>query len=580
MIKERITSLELLKKYPFLLVVISIIFAAAAAFVDAIIDYLFYYEESIMEVFFPSLGSHEFYMRMMLIFTISLFGFLITFLFKSNIKYQETLKKNEFLFKTVANYTNDWEFWITPDKKINFMSPSCLEVTGYSVNEFIENPDLIYSMIYEEDRELYIKHDDHKISEREIDSLEYRIRRKDGEIIWIGHTCTAIYDENKKYLGQRVSNRVITQRKLAEQEKERLSNELQKTNKTLEENVLQRTKEIQDLFSQSPFAKALLSIDKVILETNKAWDRMFRSKSEQYKGKVISDLPYFNNVEITKLIEEIFRKTIPGASSPIYVEEIDKIIIVDCYPITNTVGDITKMVCNIEDVTDRLKKAESDKELELQKHTLKSFFNFFEGVRKKISQDLHDQVGQNLLLVKMYTELLKDKHPESSEKFEEIINLLVNTNSEIKDIIYLLHPAELENYGLVEALQSMFSHCSTLGKFEHKIKLFGKYKPASKDVELGIYRICQEALNNITRHSQATIVDAEFHFTNQYVTGIITDNGIGFNPENILGEDKGEHVFGLSSMKGRAKFLNGNLEINSSSKDGTKIHFEIPIEEN
>ncbi len=67
---------------------------------------------------------------------------------------------------------------------------------------------------------------------------------------------------------------------------------------------------------------------------------------------------------------------------------------------------------------------------------------------------------------------------------------------------------------------------------------------------------------------------------NNYVSGIIADNGIGFDPEKILDGGNGEHVFGLSSMDGRANFLNGSLEIDSAPNEGTKIHFEIPIGEN
>ena len=143
-----------------------------------------------------------------------------------------------------------------------------------------------------------------------------------------------------------------------------------------------------------------------------------------------------------------------------------------------------------------------------------------------------------------------------------------------------MHPVELENYGLVDALQSMISHCSKVGNFTPEVKLIGKYHQTSKDIELGIYRICQETLNNITKHSKASKVEIEFHVNDQILVGIITDNGIGFDVKEILKQKNEEHVFGLSSMQGRANYLNGNLEINSSPNKGTKIHFEIPIEEN
>jgi len=580
MLKNRINSLDILKKNPFLLVLFSILFASFVAFIDALVDYFFYYDETLFEVFLPPIESHEFYMRMMLILTVTLFGFMITFLFRSNLKYQDTLSRNEFLFKTVANYTKDWEYWITPENKVNFISPSCFEITGFTTEEFVAYPDLIHSLIIDEDKHIFQKHDDYLKNNKEIDPIEFRIRKKNGEIIWIEHACRTIYDEEGNYLGQRGSNRVITKRKIAEQERKKLSNELKKTNKWLEENVAQRTKELNDLFAQSPFAKALISIDEVILETNEAWNRIFQSNPEKFNGKHINNFPYFDNKEIKKMIDSSKSHILQQTSNPIYIEDIDKLITIDLYPITDTKGAITKIVCNIEDVTDRLKKDESDKELEIQKDTLKSFFNFFESVRKKLSQDLHDQVGQKLLLTKLHIELLKEKHTDSSEKFDEVINLILNTNSEIKEIIYSLHPIELENYGLVDALQSMISHCSKVGNFTPEVKLIGKYHPASKEVELGIYIICQEALSNITKHSKASKIEIEFHFNKKLLVGIISDDGIGFNVDNILKQNRTKHVFGLSSMQGRAKFLNGDLEINSSPNEGTKIHFEIPIVEN
>ena len=125
---------------------------------------------------------------------------------------------------------------------------------------------------------------------------------------------------------------------------------------------------------REPFAKALISNDEVILETNEAWNRIFQSNPEKFKGKRINNFPYFDNNEIKKMIDSSKSHILQQTSNPIYIEDIDKLITIDLYPITDTKGAITKIVCNIEDVTDRLKKDESDKELEIQKDTLKSFF--------------------------------------------------------------------------------------------------------------------------------------------------------------------------------------------------------------
>ena len=119
-------------------------------------------------------------------------------------------------FRTVADFTYDWEYWIAPDGSLAYVSPSCERITGYCAEEFINNPGLIQKIVHTEDRLLMT---DHLAS---IDSgpphkCEFQIVSRSGETHWIGHACQAVYSVEGKWLGRRVNNRDITLRKRAEE---------------------------------------------------------------------------------------------------------------------------------------------------------------------------------------------------------------------------------------------------------------------------------------------------------------------------------------------------------------------------
>ncbi|MFA4824925.1 MAG: PAS domain S-box protein [Methanoregula sp.] len=131
---------------------------------------------------------------------------------------EELLHKSEERYRVVADFTFDWEYWIVPDGKFIYVSPSCERITGYRPEEFIHDPGLLVTITHPDDRGRVITHlSNVKSGVGEHNALEFRIITKNGEARWIGHECQPVYNTNSEYLGNRASNRDITERKEAEQ---------------------------------------------------------------------------------------------------------------------------------------------------------------------------------------------------------------------------------------------------------------------------------------------------------------------------------------------------------------------------
>ena len=157
-------------------------------------------------------------------------------------KAEAALRESEQRYRTVADFTYDWEYWQLPDGRLTYISPSCERVTGYSAQEFQQDPGLMVRIVHPEDRTRFETHIQSKpkgdtASELGDGEIEFRILTRSGEERWIGHVCREVYDTEGNHLGRRCSNREITERKRAEAEIRRLYTEM-------EQRVVDRTAEL------------------------------------------------------------------------------------------------------------------------------------------------------------------------------------------------------------------------------------------------------------------------------------------------------------------------------------------------
>jgi len=132
---------------------------------------------------------------------------------------EEALRQSEAKYRTVADFTHDWEFWIGPDEALLYCSPSCKRITGHSAAAFIKDPDLLRRVIHPDDRATFDQHRHAcKTLQDDSDGLEFRIVRPDGATRWISHSCRPVFDGEGLFAGSRGSNRDITRRKQLEAE--------------------------------------------------------------------------------------------------------------------------------------------------------------------------------------------------------------------------------------------------------------------------------------------------------------------------------------------------------------------------
>ncbi|MDR3610176.1 MAG: histidine kinase [Ignavibacteriaceae bacterium] len=225
------------------------------------------------------------------------------------------------------------------------------------------------------------------------------------------------------------------------------------------------------------------------------------------------------------------------------------------------------------DVTERTNQELMTKESEKKFRSLSFYLqDYLETERQRIGLELHDVIGQNLFLLKLKFDEASKNFNDFKENSNSIVNSLDSTINELRNIMFDLKPRNLDDFGLDYAVEKLSDHISKSSKQNGIVDIIGKSKRLDNEVELHMFRIIQECLTNIIRHSKATEYKIQLWYSESSLKVYISDNGVGFDIDKV---DKNKN-FGLFNMSERIKALNGKLTVNSSS-EGTLLLFEIPI---
>jgi signal transduction histidine kinase/ligand-binding sensor domain-containing protein len=197
-----------------------------------------------------------------------------------------------------------------------------------------------------------------------------------------------------------------------------------------------------------------------------------------------------------------------------------------------------------------------------------------ENERKRIASELHDGLGQNLLIIKNWALLALSLLPQNNQANEPLTDILSTASQSIdeaREIAYNLRPYQMDALGLTKALKSIVNRVSSSAKtsFISEIDYIDDLFP--KEFEINIYRIVQESVNNIIKHSGASQAKIVIKRDEYYLRLTIEDNGKGFNPAMFTLSQTNKRGFGLLGIAERARMLGGNLELQAFVGQGTKI---------
>ena len=138
----------------------------------------------------------------------------------------EQLQEAEWRYRTVADFTYDWEYWTNLDGSLKYVSPSCERISGYTPEQFMDKPSLCREIVVPEDREIWDRHFQDSRREFAQREIQFRIKTRTGSICWIEHACQPVFDHKGKNQGVRASNRDITKRIFYRSETQKLQSEL------------------------------------------------------------------------------------------------------------------------------------------------------------------------------------------------------------------------------------------------------------------------------------------------------------------------------------------------------------------
>jgi signal transduction histidine kinase len=200
-----------------------------------------------------------------------------------------------------------------------------------------------------------------------------------------------------------------------------------------------------------------------------------------------------------------------------------------------------------------------------------------ERERRRISAELHDEAGQSLLCIRLQLEMLEKSLPDSDVKLRsslgELRIMAERTIIEIRRLLSDLSPAVLEELGLAPALRQLANRLRQIQKIEVKLRL-GRLKDLPKRTAAAVYRLVQECLNNVVRHSGASRVMISATSADGELRLQVEDNGAGFDLEEALAKSRS---FGLAGMRERVTLLGGRFDASSQRGRGTRILIELPL---
>jgi two-component system, NarL family, sensor histidine kinase DegS len=222
----------------------------------------------------------------------------------------------------------------------------------------------------------------------------------------------------------------------------------------------------------------------------------------------------------------------------------------------------------------RERKLFTEREAERQMYMAK-IIEFQEKERKRLAQELHDDTIQTLVAVASYAEAIESPTEQDTAEMKKcatwIRGTTLHTIGELRRICADLRPSILDNVGLLPALRWLVDQINRESDIRTQLVIEGTKRKLPSSIEIAVFRVIQEALNNIKHHSEATEANIKLFFNPNTLNIIIQDNGQGFNQPESLPKFANEGKLGLIGIHERIISLGGTFEVNSKLGSGTEL---------
>jgi PAS domain S-box-containing protein len=358
----------------------------------------------------------------------------------------------------------------------------------------------------------------------------------------------------------------------------------------LEEEVFQRTAELQlreqelyQIFSSAPFAICFVDKEMRVIRVNAAMEVLFGFDSKKVRGNYCYDCwGQYSRDETRHGKERICDtcqvvSTLRDGCKHSYERKMDdKIIEIVSTPVRDMNGNIIGAIEVASDITERKKNTEKLAQHNQQLQQLSSrLIETEENERRHIARELHDQIGQQLTALGINLHIMEQcVAPEQRKRIDDSLELIAAMTGQVRDIMTYLRPPVLDDYGLRAALRwygSVFSKRTGVAVIVH-----ASIPRLQGNLEIALFRITQEALNNVIKHAHASKVEIHCSMHDNQLSLAIEDNGCGFQNigEDVLPESS---TWGMLSMRERIESFGGKLTVASRPEGGAVITAEVQI---
>jgi signal transduction histidine kinase len=204
-----------------------------------------------------------------------------------------------------------------------------------------------------------------------------------------------------------------------------------------------------------------------------------------------------------------------------------------------------------------------------------------ESERKRIARELHDDTIQSLIALSRRIEALRVSEEALPKETVTHIQALQQTTVEVIQSVrrfsQALRPSILDDLGLLPTLEELTTELNRQDGLQAEFWVHGEERRLSAEVELTLFRIVQEALNNVRKHAKASRVVTVVELSDGYIRVTVQDNGVGFRPPTLAEHPTGTSKLGLIGMLERARLLGGILIVDSAPDQGTKVIVNVPV---